>query len=548
MAEDHNPISSQRISPYDVSRASFNVVRRGFEPREVRNFLDLVSRELEAFETREAELHHQLALAEDDARHPVIDESTLSSTLGEQSAQVLRSAHQEARTLLDQAQQDATQIVSAAQERASALAVAAEERSAGRIGDAELAATNLEAQALEAAKKVVAKARADGETLVARAREQGRGMLDQAQEARNRVLADMNARRRLMHLQIEQLRAARDQLASSIVDVRTTIDRLTEEITASDETARAAAQEVARRQPTSPESEDASIDEALGVDGGVELTEIAVAEVVLEVTASEDDLDDPTAEPGRVEELFAKIRASAHDSEGNTVSEATSAPVVGPDAGPDAGLLASRDAALASASSTLARKVKRALQDEQNRLLDALRGQSQPDAEHLGDVSDLTATLAAASVDPLRDAADAGRSFGIDNGAPSGPGLSDGAVMAIAQELAGHVAEPLHRRLSGVVNAEDPSNDVNAAFREWRGARLERVVGDAAHEAFNAAVVGIAGDGHLRWVPTGAPSPCPDCADNGLEGPLKAGSTFPTGHAAPPAHAGCRCAVVPTSS
>jgi len=543
MAEDHNPISSQRISPYDVSRASFSVVRRGFEPREVRNFLDLVSRELEGFESREAELRHQLALAEDDARHPVIDESSLTSTLGEQSAQVLRAAHEEARALLDQAQQDAAGIVSAAQERASSVAVAAEERGAGRIGDAELAATNLEAQALEAAKKVVAKARADGETLVARAREQGRGMLDQAQEARNRVLADMNARRRLMHLQIEQLRAARDQLATSIVDVRTTIDRLTEEITASDETARAAAQEVARRQPTSAESEDGSIDEALGADGTGEMTEVAAAEAALGVSMAEDDPDDPSAEPGRVEELFAKIRASAHDSDGTAVVEVTPAAA----SGPDAGLLASRDAALASASSTLARKVKRALQDEQNRLLDALRGQSQPNVEHLGDVSHLTATLAAASVDPLRDAADAGRSFGLDHGAPSGPGLSDGAVMAIAQELAGHVAEPLHRRLTNVVTAEDPSNDVNAAFREWRGARLERSVGDAAHEAFNAAVVGITGDGHLRWVPAGAPAPCPDCADNGLEGPLKAGSTFPTGHAAPPAHAGCRCAIVPTS-
>jgi DivIVA domain-containing protein len=544
MAEDHNPISSQRISPYDVSRASFSVVRRGFEPREVRNFLDLVSRELEAWEAREAELRHQLALAEDQAQHPVIDESTLTSTLGEKSAQVLREAHEQARALLDQAQQDAAQIVSSAQERASALAVAAEERGAGRIGDAEIAATNLEAQALDAAKKVVAKARADGETLVARAREQGRDMLDQAQEARSRVLADMNARRRLMHLQIEQLRAARDQLASSIVGVRSTIDRLTEEITASDETARAAAQEVARRQPTSLDQEDPSVDDVLDVGGSLEADEASRDEATTVIGATGPEQDEANLEPGRVEELFAKIRASAHDPEAAPVAgEATEAA-----SGPDAGLLATRDGALAAASSTLARKVKRALQDEQNRLLDALRGQRQPSLEPLSDLSELLATLAAASVDPLRDAADAGRLFGVDHGSPDGPGLSDGAVMAIAQELAGHVAEPLHRRISGVLGAEDPANDVNAAFREWRGSRLERVVSDAAHEAFNAAVVTVAGDGDLRWVPSGTPTPCPDCADNGLEGPLKAGSTFPTGHAAPPAHAGCRCAVVPAST
>jgi DivIVA domain-containing protein len=531
MAEDHNTISSQRISPYDVSRASFSVVRRGFEPREVRSFLDLVSRELEAFEAREAEIRHALAAAEEMARHPVIDESTLTSSLGQQSAQVLRAAHEEARALLDQSQQDATQIVSAAQERASAMAVDAEQRAAGRIGDAELAATNLEEQALDVAKKVVAKARADGETLVARAREQGRGMLDQAQEARGRVLADMDARRRLMHLQIEQLRAARDQLATSIVDVRSTIDRLTEEIGASDEVARAAAQEVARRQPTSVEPDLGSISEALG---------ISPAEVD-DVELEPDDFDVASPEPGVVEELFAKIRASAHEPTAAPEAQAADAQP----SGPEAALLSARDEAIAAARSTLARKVKRALQDDQNRLLDALRGHNQDGSGLLDAAQAQVAALAAASVDPLRDAADAGRAFAIDQGAPVGPGLSDAAVMGIAQALAGQIAVPLHRRLEVALGTDDPTNEVNGAFREWRGSRLDRAVGDAAHEAFSAAVVVVTGDGSLRWVPSGDPTPCPDCADNGLEGPVRAGSTFPTGHASPPAHAGCRCAIVP---
>jgi hypothetical protein len=73
------------------------------------------------------------------------------------------------------------------------------------------------------------------------------------------------------------------------------------------------------------------------------------------------------------------------------------------------------------------------------------------------------------------------------------------------------------------------------------------VVGDAAHESFSSAVVLATGDGSIRWVVSGNPSPCPDCADNGLEGPVRSGATFPTGQAAPPAHAGCRCAVVPTA-
>ena len=45
---------------------------------------------------------------------------------------------------------------------------------------------------------------------------EGRDMLEQAQEARRRVLADMAQRRQALHIQIEQFRAARDQLAATV--------------------------------------------------------------------------------------------------------------------------------------------------------------------------------------------------------------------------------------------------------------------------------------------------------------------------------------------
>ena len=155
------------------------------------------------------------------------------------------------------------------------------------------------------------------------------------------------------------------------------------------------------------------------------------------------------------------------------------------------------------------------------------------------------ARFSAAAADPLLDAAEAGRAFAIQRGAPEGPGLSDGAVALIANTLAHHVVIPLRRRLHEALSSSDPMAEVNAAFREWRGARIDRVVGDAALEAHAAAVVALAGDGKVRWLAGGAGEPCPDCADNALEGPVSAGATFPTGQPFPPAHAGCRCGVVP---
>ena len=518
MTEDYSSISSSRLSAAEVTRASFAVVRRGFDPREVRSFLDYVARELESFESREAEMRRQVAAAEERAANPVIQESDLTAALGTQSAEILRTAHAEAAQVAEEAQSQARQMIEDVQARISNAAVEAEQRAAARVGDAEVAATTLTNEAAIQAERLIAQARADGETLVGRAREQGRAMIEQAQEVRAGVLADMNTRRRTMHLQIEQLRAARDELARAVVGVRDTVDRLTAELASSDAGARAAAEEVARRQPTQSSSEP----EPVEIDADGNATE-------------------PPAEEGLVEELFAKIRASARDDGDGGESEATAAPEAPGEVDAE---VASRDEVLDGPQSALARKLKRILQDEQNLLLDRHRSAGEGD-QFLDDEAALGQRIAGAAVDPLRDAADAGATFAIGRGAPQGPGLSHDAIGVIAGELAREVSGPLHRRLAEALGSDDPTVEVNGAFREWRGARLERLAGDAALEAFSAAVIGVVGDGSVRWIAAGATAPCPDCADNALEGPVRAGSTFPTGQAHPPAHGGCRCAVVP---
>ena len=79
MADERSPISSSRLSSSEVTRASFAVVRRGFDPREVRSFLDYVGREIETFDEREAEFRRQIAEANERAKNPVIDEASLSA-------------------------------------------------------------------------------------------------------------------------------------------------------------------------------------------------------------------------------------------------------------------------------------------------------------------------------------------------------------------------------------------------------------------------------------------------------------------------------------
>jgi DivIVA domain-containing protein len=250
MTDERATISSARLSATDVVRHSFGVVRRGFDPAEVRSFLELIAKELQSVEAREHDLRRQIADAEARAKNPVLDEATLTAALGQSSAQVLRNAHEEAARITERAEQAAAQQLRQAQLQAAELDVQSESTIGARIAEAELLASSLEQNSRVDAEQLLLSARNDGETLVAHAREQGRAMVEQAQEARRRVLEDMDRRRRRMHVQIEQLRAARDELASAIVGVRSSVDRITDELSHSDEDARLAAMEVARRQPT----------------------------------------------------------------------------------------------------------------------------------------------------------------------------------------------------------------------------------------------------------------------------------------------------------
>ena len=67
----------------------------------------------------------------------------------------------------------------------------------------------------------------------------------------------------------------------------------------------------------------------------------------------------------------------------------------------------------------------------------------------------------------------------------------------------------------------------------------------SATQAFSAGVLAAGADGKVRWIVTNV-SGCSDCDDNALAGAVSVDEVFPTGHAYPPAHSGCRCLVAPT--
>ncbi|HXB38570.1 MAG TPA: DivIVA domain-containing protein [Acidimicrobiales bacterium] len=573
MADVRPPISSSRLVTGDIAKHSFAIVRRGFDTDEVRSYLQSVSRSLEALEEREQELRDAVAEAEERAAHPVVDEATLTASLGQHSAQILRHAHEEAAKIVAQAQEGAAALLRETQIQVEELQESTESSAAERVAEVELLVANAQQEARVDSERIVRDAVAEGEAVIAKAKDEGRTLLEQVQEARRRVLADLASRRRALGIQIEQLRAARDEMAASVHGVRDRVDGILNHLDRTDEEARAAAVAVAEQfrlhgGPDEPHDQD-SLEGVIAEDPD---EGPAPAVRVLEVDVETDEAgagtggatDEAVEGAPSVDELFARIRAGADDpEEGVAVAdpEASAEPVpeaatqaievVGepaddtqdaPPPGPDDPLIAQRDELLEPVTARLSRAVKRALGDDQNRLLDRIRSAPLFSAEELlGPEEEHRAVFEHAVRAHLGEAYAAGAAFA---GAPGAGVPDDGTIEESSTGLAHVVVTMLRRQIGG--DDGDLGDQVSAAYREWRGERVQRVSGDYATQAFSAGVVAAGADQKLRWVVTSSTG-CSDCEDNALAGAVSATEAFPTGHAHPPAHSGCRCLVAPTS-
>jgi hypothetical protein len=222
--------------------------------------------------------------------------------------------------------------------------------------------------------------------------------------------------------------------------------------------------------------------------------------------------------------------------------------------GEAAALLARRSTLLDSATADLARSLKRALRVEENEIRDAARHLS-GDADALSAIvrSSAFARIADESRRPLAEARRAGTTFVTELVGADDPDDDDDDddPTELAEQLARAIIEPLDARIAGALRERagdlEPAAAVGVAFRDWRGDRIEVVVGDFATASFAAGALAAA---HalgvdLSWVVDDGETHCSDCEDNALAGPLAPGAEFPTGHGAPPSHPGCRCLLAP---
>ena len=295
----------------------------------------------------------------------------------------------------------------------------------------------------------------------------------------------------------------------------------------------------------------------------VTLTEIESSANTLPRDSNVGSTEDSTeaADAPEVESIFARLRADGAGSASVSEKEEPIALKVAPDSGginsaPETELVDSADderimceAVLVPLRRDAIKRAKRALQDDQNALLERLRTQKgRIDlAAILGDGAEQTATWVALLSEPLGKAFIAAHTGLTTEPAPKVPEeLTSGPV----EEIVGG----LRSRLSAVIAANDsPDSDdsisraVGSCFRDARGQGLEAALGDALSAAWSRGVYEAVASGTLlRWVPIEA-GRCSDCDDNALE-PTPRGQNFPTGQAYPPAHPGCRCLITPDAS
>ncbi|HAY70002.1 MAG TPA: hypothetical protein DCY82_17240, partial [Acidimicrobiaceae bacterium] len=223
------------VDPVEIVQQSFDTERRGFDQRQVQQYLRAVADSLQDAQQREADMRTRLGravrraeAAEQALRDaPSHDAAELNRAFGEQVASVLEAARATGEQRVTAAEKSAEQLMANAKAKATAMRAEADAILSERRDEAELAATELVAEGQAEAQELRNQAKAEAEAILAaaadrveRTRDECDGLILEAEEARAQILEDMERRRRQARAQVERLRVGRDRLLRSYDVVR----------------------------------------------------------------------------------------------------------------------------------------------------------------------------------------------------------------------------------------------------------------------------------------------------------------------------------------
>lgn len=210
------------LDPASVASATFATSRRGFDPNEVRAYLQGLSAQMQVVTEREATVRRELEeLQASPARSGELDDATVAAWLGEEAARVLTTAREAATQLRAKAQDQSDQLLMEAQVEADRVRNEANEEAARLRADVAAEVSRYQQEAL-----------AEAGAEIEGARQEGRSMVSEARAVRERMLADLSRRRDGARTQLAALRGERDRIVNAIEATREHLDRLMDDLRA----------------------------------------------------------------------------------------------------------------------------------------------------------------------------------------------------------------------------------------------------------------------------------------------------------------------------
>lgn len=376
-------------------------------------------------------------------------------------------------------------------------------------------------------------------------RDEVRHELEEARERAARLVAEAEQERDEVLEELRMLREARDELVG---ELRAAAERLRETTLRLEE---AGGLDPELDPGEAPRPADAAEARAGGGPSGETPSARPVVTIVDEAVSDLVGSEIPTAAGGP---------GSTPGPAEADPSQPPDAPTTDGTADPTSRPVALRARTLAAVRPGMVRRLKRSLQDLQNETLTAVRESADRRAvERLLPPDD--------EVDAIDRVAErfltaAFRGGAGDAAALSGAPLDADTVGAegLAEVRAG-LGDALDRELTGAlrgtlqagVDAGEPgamlSERVGQVFRDVRLSVLDELVEEALVGAYSRGLIGAwerLGQERIVWVPVDERR-CPErrCSTNAAEGPVRTGDRFPSGHAVPPAHPACGCALEP---
>ncbi|HXZ82764.1 MAG TPA: DivIVA domain-containing protein [Acidimicrobiales bacterium] len=597
------PISSHpNLEPDAIAGRKFPVAWRGYDPESVHRFLVEVAQLVRQSRSRQHELIDRLSEAERRAAEPELDEATISAALGSETARILHVAHAAAGEVLSKAETRAAHIVAEAEAAGQELRRRADAEASAIVNEARGVASAAVDAAKEDCRAMIDEAREVRRRILSDLAERRRVFYSQIEQLR----AGKDTLSSVVAHVAETIDAVRERLDGSEDDARAAAEvarRAIELETGPEDLGGQQAPQMEVSGAMDELAEPAVAEGATAFPDAATIDSVAPPETAGKSTGapSDGELADQAAVTGDsagaavVDELFARIRQStaapgppedasaparhgprrARGAKGGKGAPAGEAlPVAAGGDGPaPAGLrlgdvtversvlLRRRDELIERPLGELVHVLKRTLRVEQNELMHRLREAPRgTEPSTLSSLTDEAQRFAQASVVALSAVWREGASFARERLASTGRTASDAsdeaACRAAAEEVAtglgAEIATSIADRLvrsfrGGDGEPESLQHAVGAAYHDWRGERIENTAGDFATRAFALGTLAVAQTERtpVSWIVDDGASRCSDCDDDELAGLLEPGASFPTGQPQPPAHAGCRCILVP---